>query len=1227
MSLGFNTGYIEELYRQYLDDPESVSESWRDFFADYRPSESFIAAKEARTPSAPAPEKLVVKARRDGGDGALPEPVTPASAPVSTEDDVRTEPIRGPQAKIVENMEASLGVPTATSIRTVPVKLMSENRKLVNDYQRYVGGEKVSFTHLIAWAFVKALKEFPNMNTTFRHDNGTPLHVIPKQVNLGLAIDLERRGKRTLLVPNIKAADRMSFAQLLGIYDDVVQRARQGKLEIVDFEGTTATLTNPGMIGTTMSVARLMPGQGVIVGAGAIGYPPEYYAYPPESVSKVGISEVMTITSTYDHRVIQGAESGAFLSYIAELLLGGHDFYQEIFEHLTIPYQPYSLSTDSTPQLGATEQTEEMSMTQKQARVLQFIRSYRVRGHLQADVNPLGYSWSYHPELDPATYDLTVWDLDRKFVTGGLGGKDIRPLREIIEIVRDTYTRKVGIEYMHISDPTEKRWLQERIEPVRCEEPIAPEAKRRILQKLNAAEAFERFIHTKYIGHKRFSLEGAESVIPLLDAVLSDAAEQEAEEIVMGMAHRGRLNVLANILNKPYEAIFSEFEGNIDPNTTQGSGDVKYHLGAKGEHVSPMGARVKLTLASNPSHLEAVDPIVEGMVRAKQELMREKNVDTPGGDYLDSVIPLLIHGDAAFAGQGVVTETLNLSHLRGYKTGGTIHVIINNQIGFTTTPSDARSSTYATDVARTIQAPIIHVNGDDPEACVRVARLAIDYRNVFNKDVVIDMLCYRVHGHNEGDEPTYTQPLLYKKIEEKRSPRKIYTETLLRRGEMEPDEAEKLLEDYRDRLQEAFDRTRELDTDEAADRFDLLRKKKKAEPVLEEVETKARMEDLEAIVKALVELPQDLNVHKKLIRQFERREKLFHEEKKIDWSFAEVLAFGSLLLEGTTVRLSGQDSRRGTFSQRHAVLYDQESGEEYIPLNNVREGQAKLLIYDSLLSEYAAAGFEYGYTVGDPAALVLWEAQFGDFANGAQIVFDQFLSVAEEKWGQRSNLVLLLPHGYEGQGPEHSSARPERFLQMCAEDNMIVGNFTTPANYFHALRRQIKWKVHKPLIVMAPKSLLRHPKVVSRPEDFSEGRFLKIMKGEAEPSKAKRLILCSGKIFYDLLQEREERELDPDDVAIVRVEQYHPFPETEIREEIERYGTVEDVAWVQEEPENMGAWSFMRHRLDALLEELHGPCEVRVTYVGRPPSASTATGSARVHQQEQGEILRVALSV
>jgi multifunctional 2-oxoglutarate metabolism enzyme len=1214
-SLGFNTGYVEELYRQYLDNPDSVSESWREFFADYRPSESFVGG-ESRSAAAPATEV------RQGGDGALPEPVTPASAPAVDDESAEYKPLRGPAGKIVENMEASLGVPTATSARTLPVKLMGENRKLINDYQRYVGGDKVSFTHLIAWAVVKGLAAHPNLNTTFRHNNGTPQHVIPSAINLGLAIDVERRGKRTLLVPNVKDAGRLNFAQFLGKYNDIVRRARDGALDVPDFAGTTATLTNPGMIGTGMSVPRLMPGQGVIVAAGAIGYPPEYYAFSPEIVSRTGLSEVMTITSTYDHRVIQGAESGAFLNHVIECLLGRHSFYQDIFRDLCIPYMPYTLAPDSTPLIGRAVPGDEMEMVQKEASVLQLIRAYRVRGHLQADVNPLESTWSYHAELDPSNYGLTIWDLDRQFVTSGLGSTNVLALRGVLEILRETYTRKIGIEYMHISDPTERRWLQERIEPTRCEEPIAPKAKRRILQKLNAAEAFERFLHTKFVGHKRFSLEGAESVIPMLDQMLTDAADQEVDEVVIGMAHRGRLNVLANVLGKPYEAIFSEFEGSIDPDTIQGSGDVKYHLGARGEHEAPSGARVKLTLASNPSHLEAVDPIVEGMVRAKQELLRQSDAGAPGGDYFDSVVPVLIHGDAAFAGQGVVAETLNLSQLRGYMTGGTVHIVINNQIGFTTTPTDARSSTYATDVARMIQAPIFHVNGDDPEACIRVARLALDYRQVFNKDVVIDLLCYRVHGHNEGDEPTYTQPLLYRKIEEKRSVRKLYTESLLRRGEMLPDEAEQMLDDYRERLQEAFERTRELREREATPT--VIRQRQPHS--LPRVDTSASMDDMKDVVKALIAIPDGFNVHPKLARQFAKRDDFFHRDERIDWAFAEALAFGTILLEGNNVRLAGQDSRRGTFSHRHGVLYDQQNGNEFIPLNNIREKQGRLLIYDSLLSEYAACGFEYGYSVADPQALVIWEAQFGDFGNGAQIIYDQFLSAAEEKWGQRSSLVLLLPHGYEGQGPEHSSARLERFLQLCAEENMTVCSFTTPANYFHALRRQVKREHRKPLIVMAPKSLLRNPAMISTPQDLSEGEFHETIPSGGDSSVVERLVFCSGKVYFELMQMLEENEEHREKLSVVRIEQFYPFPEAEIREEMEKYRNA-SVFWLQEEPMNMGAWTFLRYRFDDLLEAIHGDCMHRVKYVGRPPSASTATGSAKVHASEQEAILKQTIGL
>jgi 2-oxoglutarate dehydrogenase E1 component len=1240
-SLGFNTGYIEELYKQYLDDPDSVSESWREFFADYRPDASFVPATQTagdgepsgaptEAPTEPDAEAPPTEAREAPpeparGDGAAP-PIRAASAPAIDEDEVEVQALRGPAGKIVENMEDSLGIPTATSARTMPVKLLQENRTLLNDYQKQVGGEKVSYTHIIAYALVQGLQKYPDMNSTFRRDEeGTPQHVRPDQINLGLAIDVERRGKRTLLVPNVKDAGSYNFAEFLGIYNDIIARARNNDLDLSDFQGTTATLTNPGMIGTSMSVARLMPGQGVIVGAGAIGYPPEYRGYDARVASKAGVSPVMTLTSTYDHRVIQGATSGAFLNHVEELLMGEHDFYQELFGALGVPHQPFRMAHDSTPQLGQHEPQDDLDMTEKQAAVLQLIRAYRVRGHLQADTNPLGYEWQYHEELDPASYGLTVWDLDREFITGGLGGEEVLPLREILSILRKAYTSKVGTAFMHISDPDEKQWIQDRIEPMRDAEPPSEEERHRIMEKLNAAEAFERFLHTKYVGHKRFSLEGAETMIPIIDTLLSDAADDGVQDVVMGMAHRGRLNVLANIIGKPYEDIFSKFEGNIDPNTTQGSGDVKYHLGAGGYVTSPNGNEIRVSLASNPSHLEAVNPVVEGMSRAKQNLLRDEHPQAEENDYHDAVMPFLIHGDAAFSGQGVVAETLNLSKLRGYTTGGTVHLVINNQIGFTTPPGAARSSTYATDLARAIEAPIFHVNGDDPEACVRIARLAFEYRQRFNKDVVIDMMCYRVHGHNEGDEPTFTQPLLYEKIEQKRSPRKLYTEMLLRRGDIEPDEAEQMLDDYRGRLQEAFDRTKDLeekDADEALEE----RIQRKSDTRLPSVDTTAKREHLERVVEVLTNFPDDFHVHRKLERLFGKRDALFYEEERVDWAFAETLAFGSLLQEGTRVRLSGQDSRRATFSQRHAVLIDQETGEEYTPLNNLSDDQARLLIYDSLLSEYAVAGFEYGYSVMDTNALTCWEAQFGDFANGAQIVWDQFLSAAEEKWGQTSSLVALLPHAYEGQGPEHSSARLERFLQLCAEQNMTVANFSTPANYFHALRRQVKRDVKKPLVVMTPKSLLRHPRCVSAPQALADGGVQEVIPAETDPADTTRHILCSGKVYYDLVKALED---DPrrDEIAITRLEQFYPFPKAEVQAELERYADADETVWVQEEPKNMGAWSFLHARLDDLLETVHGPCEQRIRYIGRPASASPATGSAKVHDREQEHLVQDAIDV
>jgi 2-oxoglutarate dehydrogenase E1 component len=709
----------------------------------------------------------------------------------------------------------------------------------------------------------------------------------------------------------------------------------------------------------------------------------------------------------------------------------------------------------------------------------------------------------------------------------------------------------------------------------------------------------------------------------MLDFILSDAADDGVREVVIGMAHRGRLNVLANVMQKPYSAIFSEFEGSIDPNTTQGSGDVKYHLGARGVHESPLGSSVQITLASNPSHLEAVNPVVEGMVRAKQIRLEHSNESGKDGDFFDTVMPLLIHGDAAFAGQGVVAETLNLSQLPGYSTGGTVHVVINNQIGFTTTAVDARSSTYATDVARMIQAPIFHVNGDDPEDCVRIARLAFRYRQVFNKDVVIDMLCYRVHGHNEGDEPTYTQPLLYKKIEAKRSVRLLYTEALLARGEMEPDEAETMLQDYRARLETGFEQTKELVERDPEEYLAKRKDRHLRSSAVVEVDTSVSRETLGRIEHAVHNVPERFNAHKKLLRQFKKRAEAYEADGRIDWALGEAFAFGSLLVEGTAVRLAGQDSQRGTFSHRHAVLADQTTGDEYVPLNHVAEDQAHLYVYDSLLSEYAACGFEYGYSVADPSALVIWEAQFGDFANGAQIIFDQFLSAAGEKWGQESSLVLMLPHGYEGQGPEHSSARLERFLQLCAEDNMIVCNLTTPASLFHALRRQVRLSPRKPLVLMSPKSLLRHPMAISAPEDFVEASFKSVIPAGQPVEPVRRHVFCSGKVYFELMAAIDKA--GTNDVAVSRLEQIHPFPETAIRTELDRFDGVDSVVWLQEEPQNMGAWTFVSPRLDAVLSARSGdPCR-RVGYVGRAASASTSTGSAKVHQFETDEILARAI--
>ncbi|HET8616535.1 MAG TPA: multifunctional oxoglutarate decarboxylase/oxoglutarate dehydrogenase thiamine pyrophosphate-binding subunit/dihydrolipoyllysine-residue succinyltransferase subunit [Actinomycetales bacterium] len=1243
-AFGPNEWLVDELYQRYQEDRNSVDKAWWQFFADYTPANG--SGSSAPVPSGPATtaprspgvadgarsDVPVAPPQQPTASGAAPAqhaaapaqaPASPAQAPAAAAQvpakaaapqaparpsgppaptsGAEIVPLKRAAARVVQNMEISLGVPTATSVRTVPAKLLIDNRIVLNNHLSRSRGGKVSFTHVIGFALVQALASMPEMNNAYAEQDGKPVLVKPEHVNLGLAIDLAKPdGTRQLLVPCIKGAEAMDFAQFWTAYEDVVRRARDNQLTADDFAGTTISLTNPGTIGTQHSIARLMAGQGTIVGVGALEYPAAWQGASEETLNRNAISKTITLTSTYDHRVIQGAQSGDFLRRIHQLLLGEDAFYDGIFRSLRIPYEPVRWVQD----ISATHDDD----ISKTARVQELIHAYRVRGHLMADTDPLEYRQRRHPDLDVTTHGLTLWDLEREFPTGGFGGKPMMKLRKILGVLRDSYCRTVGVEYMHIQDPEQRAWIQAKLE--RPYKKTSPDEQLRILRRLNAAEAFETFLQTKFVGQKRFSLEGGESAIALLDRILCRAAGADLDEVCIGMPHRGRLNVLANLAGKSYAQIFREFEGTQDPNSVQGSGDVKYHLGTEGTFTSEAGEQTKVYLAANPSHLEAVDPVLEGIVRAKQDRL------DLGGDAF-TVLPVLIHGDAAFAGQGVVAETLNLSQLRGYRTGGTIHLVINNQVGFTTAPSASRSSFYSTDVARMIQAPIFHVNGDDPEACVRVAELAFEFRQEFNKDVVIDMVCYRRRGHNEGDDPSMTQPLMYRLIENKRSVRKLYNEALIGRGDITVEEAEAALRDYQQQLERVFTETREaarsgsgsggLEKPEA--------QREGAKPVLPR-DTAVSQDVLTHIGKKFAEVPQGFEVHPKLAQLLQRRTQMT-TDGNIDWAMGELLAFGTLLMEQTPVRLAGQDTRRGTFVQRHSVLIDRRTGEEWTPLLYLSDDQARFWVYDSLLSEYAAMGFEYGYSVERPDALVLWEAQFGDFANGAQSIIDEFISSGEQKWGQHSSVVLLLPHGYEGQGPDHSSARIERFLTMFAENNMTIAMPSTPASYFHLLRRQAYARPRRPLIVFTPKSMLRLKGATSAVEDFTQGTFQPVIPDSTvDPAKVQRVVLCSDKIYYDLLARRAKNQ--DETVAIVRVEQLAPLPVEQILAELDRFGDAE-IVWAQQEPANQGPWPFMALNLPEHLGDR------RLHRASRPASASPATGSAKRHEHELETLLAKAM--
>ena len=1232
-SFGPNEWLVQEMYERYQSDPSSVDKSWWEFFADYKGTPSLNNSVKSGTPPIPKSQlaKPVPPAPVAKSDVITPEvikpvieknitpvktstttikPADPVVKPIptlATPGAATVEPLRGVAARVVQSMEGSLSVPTATSVRVVPAKLMIDNRTVINNHLKRGRGGKVSFTHLIGYAMVKAIRSMPEMNTFFTDLDGKPAIGHPEHINLGIAIDLAKAdGSRQLLVPSIKGCEGLDFAQFWSAYEDIVRKARAGSLTVEDFAGTTISLTNPGTIGTVHSVPRLVQGQGLILGVGSLDYPAEFHGANEQALADLAISKVVTITSTYDHRIIQGAQSGEFLRRIHEILLGEENFYDEIFEALRIPYVPIRWVVDI--------QFDKDDDVSKTARVQKLIDAYRTTGHLMADVEPLSYVQRSHPDLDVASHGLSLWDLDREFATGGFGGKSFMKLRRILGVLRDSYCRTIGVEYMYIANPAERKWMQERME---VGAPRTPRDEQlRILHKLNSAEAFESFLQTKYVGQKRFSLEGGESVIPVLDAMISAAADAGLDEVCVGMPHRGRLNILANIAGKSYGQIFQEFEGNYHDNEVHGSGDVKYHLGTKGTFVSESGAKTKIYLAANPSHLEAVNPVLEGIVRAKQDKLRVAAGDTTIDEQTTyPVMPILMHGDAAFAGQGVVSETLSLSLLKGYRTGGTIHIIVNNQVGFTTSPSAARSSTYSTDIAKMIQSPVFHVNGDDPEACVRVARIAFEYRQTFNKDVVIDMICYRRRGHNEGDEPSFTQPLMYKLIDAKRSTRKLYTEALIGRGDITVEEAEEVLRDYQQQLEGVF--TSVHNTEPESDPS----WRPPVVPAPATVNTSVAEDQLRKIALTQSSMPTELTVHPKLLPQLLKRVEML-DESTVDWATGEMFAFGSLLLDGHPIRMSGQDVRRGTFSNRHAVIVDKENGKELFPLRSLVKDPNQFHIYDSLLSEYAVMGFEYGYSVERDNALVIWEAQFGDFANGAQTVIDEFISSALQKWGERSSVVLLLPHGYEGQGPDHSSGRIERFLALCAEQNMTVAQPSTPASYFHLLRWHMKNPARRPLIVFEPKSMLRLKAAASGLKDFTTGTFKPFIPDDKVVNTT-RLIFTSGKVYYDLIAEREK--LGEHSTAIARVEQLYPLPIEEMIAEAKKYPKA-TLLWVQDEPANQGPWPYIALTASEAFvahEELSGRSIRRVS---RRATASPATGNHHLHEEEEKALMTEAFT-
>jgi 2-oxoglutarate dehydrogenase E1 component len=1125
-------------------------------------------------------------------------------------------------------MDESRSVPTATSFRTTTVTELAARRAQLKE-----AGHRVSFTHLIAYAIARvATDEMPEMARHYAEVDGKPQRIDDGAVNLGLAVDAERKdGTRTLVVPVIRDAGRKTFPEFLAAYNELVEKARTNTLTADDLTGGNISLTNPGGIGTVASVPRLMTGQGTIVATGSIAYPGGLQRIG----DAIGAEKVMTMTSTYDHRIIQGAESGRFLARIEAYLHGEEGFYEGVFGDLEValpelPPAPAPQLSAAAPAAPATpaaapapapaEPDDELLQAVQAATSL--LKAHRTHGHLAARLDPLGREPEGDPALDPEPLGLTpelMAKIPSRILRMYVSGET---LAEALPHLRETYCGPIAYEIEHIGSHRQRLWLREAIEGGRFRMPLDPEEQKALLKRLTEVDALERFMHKAYLGQKQFSVEGLDMTVPMLDELIQMAAAQGAREVVLGMAHRGRLNVLAHNLGRPYDTIFAEFEGTstLEPITTipqGGTGDVKYHHGAQGSYQLPSGESIVVRLESNPSHLEYVDPVVEGATRAAQTTRQGPHVhrDT------NAAIPVLLHGDAAFPGQGVVAETLNLQAIDGYTTGGTVHLIQNNQVGFTTNADDARSTTWASDLAKGFDVPIIHVNADNVEACISAVRLAFAFRQEFGHDVLIDLIGYRRFGHNEADEPAYTQPSMYQVIKKHPPARELYARQLIEQGVVTEQESTEMTDEVWSQLSDAHDLLKQRvaaarEVEPQTGEYELDRTPSP------EVKTAVGAERLRVLGEELLTAPDGFMVHPKLSKQLEqRREAVHHPDGKILWAQAEALAFASLLTEGIPIRLTGQDTERGTFSQRHLVLHDAKTGQEYSPIQHLPGALAPMELHNSPLSEAACVGFEYGYSQEAPETLVLWEAQFGDFVNGAQVIVDQFIVSGLAKWGQTSRLTLLLPHGYEGSGPEHSSARIERFLQLAAEGNIRVSNPTTPAQYFHLLRRQARIAKQRPLVIFTPKSLLRHPQATSRVDQLTEGRFEPVLAEPGiDPAAVTRLILCSGKIYYDLVG-HEAHPKNPE-VAVGRVELLYPFPQAEILELVASYPNLQEVVWVQEEPRNMGARAHMSPRLMQIL-----PANLQFGYIGRPERASPGEGYPIAHALEQDRILQTALSV